>query len=150
MAKLQIDLPSQFSFITKEIPVRITDLNYGGHVGNDTILSLIHEARAQFFSSFGYSEKDLGGAGTIMGNVMINFKKELFYGDAVRVSVAAVNLSRVSFDIVYLLKKDGDVIIAEAQTGMICFDYERKKVVSVPETVVQKVFPSADPSLSPG
>lgn len=136
MAKIQIDLPKEFTFTTN-IPIRITDLNYGGHVGNDTILSIIHEARVQFLNQFGYSEKDLGGVGVIMGNVAINFKNELFYGDVVTAFVAAVNISRVSFDIVYLLKNN-DVIVAEAQTGMICFDYGKRKVVSVPVEVKEK------------
>jgi acyl-CoA thioester hydrolase len=136
MARISIDLPAAFNFTTS-IPVRITDLNYAGHVGNDTILSIIHEARAQFLVSFGYSETDLGGVGTIMSDVAINFKHELFYGDLVSAAVAVKNISRVSFDIMYLLKK-GDVVVAEAKTGMVCFDYERKKVITLPEEVRSK------------
>ena len=133
MARIKIEFPENFAFSTT-IPVRITDINYGGHVGNDAILSLIHEARMQFMKNHGYSEKDLGGTGMIMGDVVINFKNELFYGDVVTASVAVTNMSRASFDIVYLLKK-GDVIAAEAKTGMICFDYEKRKVSAMPEEV---------------
>ena len=133
MARISIDLPTSFNF-TATIPVRITDLNYGGHVGNDTILSIIHEARVQFLKSFGYSEKDLGGVGMIMSDVVINFKNELFYGDLVNASVAVKDIGRASVDIVYLLKK-GDVVVAEAKTGMVCFDYERRKVTAIPEGV---------------
>ena len=133
MARISIDLPTSFNF-TATIPVRITDLNYGGHVGNDTILSIIHEARVQFLKSFGYSEKDLGGVGMIMSDVVINFKNELFYGDVVNASVAVKDIGRASVDIVYLLKK-GDVVVAEAKTGMVCFDYERRKVTAIPEGV---------------
>jgi acyl-CoA thioester hydrolase len=136
MARIIIDLPNSFNF-SATIPVRITDLNYGGHVGNDTILSIIHEARAQFLQSFGYSEKDLGGVGTIMSDVAINFKNELFYGDVVSASVAVMNVSRASFDLAYLLKKN-EIIIAEAKTGMVCFDYNRRKVTSLPEKVKQR------------
>ncbi|HUQ64547.1 MAG TPA: thioesterase family protein [Flavitalea sp.] len=136
MARINIEFPSSFTF-SSTIPVRITDLNYGGHVGNDSILSIIHEARAQFFKSFGYSEINLGGPGTIMSDVVINFNNELFYGDVVHVSVAVMNISRVAFDIVYLLMKQ-NVKVAEAKTGMVCFDYEKKKVMSVPEEVIKK------------
>jgi len=34
MQRIKIDLPEFFSFTTP-IKIRITDLNYGGHVGND-------------------------------------------------------------------------------------------------------------------
>ena len=87
MARIKIDLPENFSFTTS-IPVRITDLNYGGHVGNDTMLSLIHEARMQFLKQLGYTELEFAGVGLIMADVGIEFKNELFYGDVVMVSVA--------------------------------------------------------------
>jgi acyl-CoA thioester hydrolase len=137
MARISIDLPPTFSFFAT-IPVRITDLNYGGHVGNDTILSIIHEARAQFLKSFDYTEQDFGGVGTIMSDVVINYKNELFYGDVVNAAVAVQNISRASFDIVYVLKQ-GERIIAEARTGMVCFDYSSKKVVSIPHLVKQRL-----------
>ena len=53
MARIKLTLPERFLF-SASIPVRITDLNYGAHVGNDTILSLMHEARVQFLRLFGY------------------------------------------------------------------------------------------------
>ncbi len=55
MERIKIQLPEKFSFSTT-IKIRITDLNYGGHVGNDVFLSLIHEARQQFLIAHGYSE----------------------------------------------------------------------------------------------
>ena len=55
MPKTKLLLPERFPF-TVEIPVRITDLNYGGHVGNDSMLSLIHEIRVQFLRHHGYGE----------------------------------------------------------------------------------------------
>ena len=133
MARISIDLPSTFTF-SATIPVRITDLNYGGHVGNDTILSIIHEARVQYLKNFGYSEKDLGGVGMIMSDVVINFRNELFYGDVIEASVAVMNISRASFYLVYVLKNNQN-IIAEAKTGMVCFDYEKRKVTALPEEV---------------
>lgn len=137
MARVKIQLPEQFTFLTS-IPVRITDLNYGGHVGNDTILSIIHEARVQYLRSHGYDELNLGGVGLIMSDVSIEFKAELFYGDLVSASVTADDFSAVSFDIFYKLeKKAGDkiVLIAAAKTGMVCYDYQLKKVARVPAQV---------------
>lgn len=141
MARPEIALPSTFDFST-EIPVRITDVNYGGHVGNDTILSIIHEARMQFLAHFGYSEIKFGGAGMIMRDVSINFRNELFYGDIVHVSVAIKDVSNASFNLVYLLQKQAEgknIIVAHANTGMVCFDYERRKITAVPEEVKKRL-----------
>ena len=140
MARISIELPTEFKFSTN-IPVRITDLNYGGHVGNDTVLSLIHEARMQFLHSFGYSEKDLGGVGMIMGDVTIVFKNELFYGDVIIAEVNVTEMSRASFDIIYKLRKEKDgklIDVAHAKTGMVCFDYEKRRPTSIPEEVIIK------------
>ena len=137
MARVKIQLPERFTYSTS-IPVRITDLNYGGHVGNDTILSIIHEARIQFLRSHGYDELNLGGVGLIMSDVSIEFKAELFYGDVVAVSVTAGDFSSVAFDLFYKLEKaslDRRVVIAAAKTGMVCYDYKLKKVARVPAEV---------------
>lgn len=137
MSRIKIDLPEKFSFTT-EIPVRITDINYGGHVGNDTVLTIIHEARMQFLKNFGYTELEFDGASLIMSDAGIEFKNELFYGDIVIASVAAGNFSKVSFDIFYKLEKtqnDKPILVASAKTGMVCYNYDKKKIVAVPEKV---------------
>ena len=54
MARIKIAVPPQFTFST-QIPVRITDINYGGHLGNDALLALLHEARVQFLRRYGYT-----------------------------------------------------------------------------------------------
>ncbi|MBK8951560.1 MAG: thioesterase family protein [Chitinophagaceae bacterium] len=141
MARIKILLPEKFSFSCK-IPVRITDINYGGHVGNDSVLSIIHEARMQFLHHYGYSEMDLAGAGMIMADVAIEFKGELFYGDIITASVIATDFSKIGFNIMYLLEKETNEIkktIAYAKTGMICYDYSARKIVIVPEVAKKKL-----------
>ncbi len=62
MARVKLDLPDAFEFTT-EIQVRIGDINYGGHLGNDTVLSLIHEARVRFLQKYNFREANIGGIG---------------------------------------------------------------------------------------
>ncbi|MES1220319.1 MAG: thioesterase family protein [Bacteroidota bacterium] len=141
MPRIKIEIPERFSFSTN-IDVRITDINYGGHVGNDTVLSIIHEARVRFLKSHGYSELDCGGAGLIMSDVGIEFKNEMFYSDTVIVSVVASEFSKVAFEIYYKLEKkiaDNITIIALAKTGMVCYDYNRKKIAPVPDEVKERL-----------
>jgi acyl-CoA thioester hydrolase len=141
MARIKIDLPEHFSFITS-IPIRITDLNYGSHVGNDTVLSIMHEARVQFLQYHAYKELDLGGVGLIMSDVAIEFKSEIFYGDIIKASVAASAFSRAGFAIFYKLEKTTDeknIIVAAAKTGMVCYNYELKKIAQVPVGVMEKL-----------
>ncbi|MCF1714679.1 thioesterase family protein [Flavihumibacter sp. RY-1] len=141
MGRIKLTMPSGFSFETR-IPVRITDLNYGGHVGNDTILSIIHEARMQFLLQAGYTELNFAGAGLIMSDVAIEFKQELFYGDEVIARVMATEIGRVGFDLYYQLLKtvSGETkVIANARTGMVCYDYTNKKVTGIPTEAKEKI-----------
>jgi len=135
MARIKIDLPHTFPF-SVSIPIRITDINYGGHVGNDTVLSLIHEARVQFLQHHGYKELEIEGIGLIMSDAGIEFKLELFYGDTIKVSVSPADFTRIGFDLYYKLEKETDgktIVVATAKTGMICYDYSLKKIVKIPE-----------------
>ncbi|HYH16024.1 MAG TPA: thioesterase family protein [Flavisolibacter sp.] len=142
MPRIKIDLPKQISF-SCIIPIRISDINYGGHVGNDAILSILHEARLQFLNSFGWTEMNFGGVSLIMSDVGIEFKGEAFYGEIITALVVAGDPSRVGFDLYYKLVKktsEKEVVVALAKTGMICFDYKSKKVASLPDTVKPKLF----------
>ena len=141
MARIKLTLPESFSFSTT-LPVRITDLNYGGHVGNDTILTLLHEARIQYLQSLGFTELYFAGVSLIMGDVAIEFKAELFYGDALKAYVSAGEFTRVGFDLYYemLVEKEGkEVTIAAAKTGMVCFNYTTRKVSAVPQEAIDKM-----------
>ena len=141
MARIKLELPANFHF-SINIPVRITDINYGGHVGNDSILSILHEARMQFFKSLDYTEMEFGGVGLIMSDVIIEFKNELFYGDSLIASVVSGEFTQVSFEIFYKLETYrgvNKVLIAVAKTGMVCYDYKNKKIVAVPNEARNKL-----------
>jgi len=141
MARIKIELPDSFSFIT-HIPIRITDLNYGGHVGNDNILSLLHEARVQYLRSLGYEEMNVEGAGLIMSDVSIEFKSELFYGDVIRASVSAGEISKIGFELFYKLEKETEgknILVVTAKTAMVCYDYQKKKITSLPQNAKNKL-----------
>ena len=142
MARIKIDLPAKFSF-TANTPVRITDVNFGGHVGNDTILSIVHEARAQFFTHCGYTELDFAGAGTIMSDVAIEYKNQTYYGDTILASVAVGEITKVAFDLFYKLEKrsaEGRLVpVAFAKTWMVCYNYDQKKVIPIPEEAIKKI-----------
>lgn len=141
MPRIQVDLPEQFHFTT-QISIRISDINYGGHAGNDTILSLAHEARVQFLKKAGYGELDIEGIGLIITDAAIEYKSELFHGEIVLVSVKATNFSKAAFDIFYKLEKENGSerkLVAKIKTGMLGYDYSKKKIVAIPENALKKI-----------
>jgi YbgC/YbaW family acyl-CoA thioester hydrolase len=141
MPRIAIELPEQFPF-SFALAVRLTDLNYGGHVGNDRFLAFMQEARAAYFRSIGYGELDFGeGLGGIVADSAVVYRREVFAGTDLRIEVAPADLQRSAFDLIYRLSAlpDGQEV-ARAKTGMVCFDYARKKVASLPEAFRQKLL----------
>jgi len=136
MGRVKIKFPDENPLCSVTIPVRIGDINYGGHVGNDSILSIIHEARMLMLSSKGYTEMNAGGNSMIMADVMIAYKGEAFYGDILTVNIYAEEVTERTFDLLYQISatRSGDhADIAHAKTGMVCFNYETRKVATVTE-----------------
>lgn len=135
MARINIDIPEK-TIGTFTIPVRIADINYGNHVGNDAFVSIIHEARMQWLKQYDYTELRIECVGLIMSDLAIEFKNEAFYGDVVEVKLSAGEISRVSFELYYQLfvkRNDKSIHLANAKTGMVCYDYNAKKVAAIPE-----------------
>jgi len=140
MARVKIDLPDKFIFKT-EIPIRITDINYGGHLGNDAVLSIAHEARLRFLKQLSFTELNAGGAGIIMVDAEVQYKTEAFYGDIILVEIAVTDISGVGCDFVYrCTNKNTGTAIAILKTGIVFYDYNRKKVVSVPERFISVIM----------
>ena len=133
MARIKIDFPEPVVFSTR-IPVRITDINYGGHLGNDALLSLIHEVRMQFLRHYGYSEKDMGGVSVIMGDCAIVYKAEAYHGDVLHAELSVSDVNKYGFDVFYRFSNETTgKEVAVAKTGIVCFDYASRKVASLPE-----------------
>jgi acyl-CoA thioester hydrolase len=133
MARVEIDLPERFPFRT-EIPVRIGDINYGGHVGNDTVLSIAHEARVRFLRTHGFTELNVAGVGIMMVDAAVVYRAEGQYGMVLEVEVAVTDVRSRGCDFVYRLRDAATGSeIARAKTGVVFFDYAARRVAHVPE-----------------
>jgi len=130
MARVKLDLPENPVFAAT-VPIRITDLNYGGHVGNDALLSILHEARVQFLHHFGFTEHNVGGKGIIMSDAVLVYKAQIFYGTALTIEIGITDVHGHGADITYKVM-NGEQEVARAKTGIVFFDYEKKKIAQTP------------------
>jgi len=131
MSRVKLKIPNEKPLFSTKIPVRIGDVNYGGHVGNDAILSLIHEARVQLLNHFSFNELNAGGNSLIMADVMIAYRGESFYGDLLTIDIYSDEITPRSFDLIYVIsttRNNNEIAIADAKTGMVCFDYNNRKI----------------------
>ena len=131
MARIRLDLPPSFPFRTS-LGIRVTDINYGDHLGNDALLGMIHEARVRFLRDLGYTEKDIEGVGIVMSDCAIIYRAQGFLGEEITIEVAAGDFSRTGCDLFYLLTKVDGTELARAKTGIVFYDYAEGTVRPVP------------------
>jgi acyl-CoA thioesterase FadM len=118
------------------IVVRTTDINYGGHLGNDRLLALVQEARVAFLASHGLVEVTPDGLSFIIADAALVYKGEAFAGDILRFEVAAGEPTGKGFRLFYRISRPVDgTIIALVENGVVCYDYRQKKAIPLPESV---------------
>ena len=138
MPRIRVNEPENYLFTT-ELSVRISQINYGGHLGHDAILPITHEARMRFLDKLNYTELDFGGSGIVISGAVIEYLNETFYGDIVVIKIALSGFHKNGLDLVYQLEnKKKDIPIARVLTSIVFFDYEQRKVVRTPEEVIKK------------
>jgi YbgC/YbaW family acyl-CoA thioester hydrolase len=141
MARVQLELPEKFSFVT-ELTVRASDLNYGNHVGHDRILTLMQEARISYYRTLGFKNElnFEGPVGQVIADVAVQYKSESFLADVLIIKIAVSDFSKYGFDMYFLIEnKMTGKEIARGKTGIVCFDYDIRKVARIPEDLRQKL-----------
>lgn len=140
MARVKLQMPEKMGWST-DIALRITDINYGNHMGNDALVSLLHEARVQYLNHLGYTELSLEGVALIQSDLAVEYKKEVFYPDNLTIKIATGEISTMGFELYYhVFNKEGKEI-AKAKTGMVCFNYKSRKIMPVPKLFLGQVNP---------
>jgi len=116
------------------LTVRATDINYAGHLGNEALLGLVHEARSQFLKHLGFDTivKKENQVGLIIADMAIIFKAEAFVGDLLTIDCQIDEQGQKSFRLYHRIQR-GDQVIALVETGMITFDYQISRAVPLPE-----------------
>jgi acyl-CoA thioesterase FadM len=132
VSRVRLEIPDRFLFTT-EIPLRVSDINYGGHLGNDAVLSLAQEARMRFLRSHDWTEQDVTGVGIIMTDAVVAYRSEAFYGDVLTIDVAVADMGELGCDFLFrMVNKATGKDVAQVKTGIVFFDYARRKPSPVP------------------
>lgn len=133
MAKVTIDLPEKFTFST-DIQVLIQHINRADHLANENLIAFLNEARLRFTESLPKGNSSIDPRSVINADLAVIYKSEAHHGDILSIEVAAHDFSKYGCDFVYRVtqKRDG-TLVAIAKTAMLCFDYENKCLMEVPE-----------------
>ncbi|NCX95644.1 MAG: thioesterase [Chitinophagia bacterium] len=145
MNRVKIEFPQVEPLFVTSVNVRISDINYGNHLGNDSLLSIVHEARVAWLVANGLSELNVGdNTGMIMADCMIAYKNEAFYGDVLTIALFATEITTYTYDLLYritTLRNGQEIPVAYAKTGMICFNYANRTKALIPNSLKQLFNP---------
>ncbi|GMT50152.1 MAG: hypothetical protein IEMM0008_1691 [bacterium] len=130
--------PYRFSTL---LTVRIQDINYGAHLGNDSFIQYFHEARIRYLDRFGFSEMDIGdGLGLILTELYCQFKGEAFYKDTLRVYTRIRDIRKVRFTMDYqMMNEENQALIATGYSVQASFDYQTRKPIALPKGFITRV-----------
>jgi len=132
LARIQIELPERFVFSTA-LTIYINHINYGNHLDNSALLSLVSEARVRFFKSLGYSELDVEGLGIIVADAAVQYRSEAFHGEVLRFEMTAHDFNKYGCDLVWRAsEQDSGREVARGKTGIVFFDYAARQPAAVP------------------
>jgi acyl-CoA thioester hydrolase len=117
------------------IEVRYGDLDPQGHVNNASYLTYFEQARIGYIAHLGlWTAGSFIDIGIILADAHINFRKAVFFGQAVRVGVRVAHLGTKSLRMEYSLQDSADDSeLANGSTILVTFDYRNGNTIPVPE-----------------
>ncbi|MBQ0832598.1 thioesterase family protein [Marinobacter sp.] len=135
MARIELSFPDNVFCFETRMQVRTTDINGANHLGNDALVSMLSEARAQFLISYGVAEGDSSGQGIIVTDLATMYQSESFFPEMLRFEVGVMDFNKYGADFVFRVTKDeSGQPVALAKYGFVFFDYPKKKVTPMPES----------------
>jgi acyl-CoA thioesterase FadM len=141
MARLKLDFPHDQYCYNTPLTVRVTDINGANHLGNDSMISMISEARARFLFEFGAPETERDGSGIIVTDLATTYRAEAHARDQLLFEVGVMDFNKYGGDITFRITRPRDgALVAMAKSGFVFFDYKIGRVVAMPDAFRAK-FP---------
>lgn len=139
MARIKIKLPESFPFVTA-VSIYQGHINYGGHLDNAMLLTLVSEARSRFFKSLGYHEGDIEGVGIILADAAVQYRSEAFQGETMLIYMTADDYHPKGCDLVwYMQDQSSGREVARGKSGLVFFDYARRQIAPLPTAFRQRL-----------
>ncbi|MFJ1258042.1 thioesterase family protein [Cupriavidus sp. CuC1] len=147
MARLDLEFPEDQYCYSTHLTVRVTDINSANHLGNDSMISMISEARARFLFDLrtgDTEDAETDQVGIIVTDLATTYRNEAHARDQLLFEVGVMDFNRYGGDITFRITRPADLaLVAMAKSGFVFFSYERKQVVPMPEAFARK-FPKVN------
>jgi acyl-CoA thioester hydrolase len=134
MSRVRIQMPESYAFETFRT-LRVSDLNYGNHLGLDHLLALIHDVR------FEYMGLEVGIENTFITIVdaQVSLLGEGLHGDRLKFSMRFGNFKR-SLCALYckVENQTKDELLAHVKTHLVFRCMQTRKPCAIPRSFLDK------------
>lgn len=138
MERVKLDFPAEAVIHRHPMTVRITDMNYGRHLGHDALVSLLHEARIQAFAALDLPEWDMHGYPSVVADLAVQYQSEARWPDELTIATAVPEPQGKSLTIYQrIYQLDSQQVVATARVNQLLIDLASGRPVDVPEPVKQ-------------
>ncbi len=136
MERVRLSFPADEVVHRHPLTVRITDMNYGRHLGHDALVSLLHEARVALFASRDLREWDLGGYPCVAADLAVQYQAETRWPDALVVETAIPAPGRKAIGVYHRIRREADgSTVATARINLVLVDPQSGRPVAIPAAV---------------
>jgi acyl-CoA thioester hydrolase len=116
--------------------VRISDINYGGHMGNERALVAFQQARIEWLETLGLSELNIGeGRGLIQRRANVEYLREISLGDILNIKIYPVEIKGSYFVLGHEVNNQNGITVLTGNVTLGSFDYNNKKLAKIPNTL---------------
>lgn len=144
MARLVLDFPDHLFCYSTQLTVRVTDINGANHLGNDSMISMLSEARARFLYDAGVPEVQPDGTGIIITDLATTYRAEAHARDQLLFEVGVMDFNKYGGDIIFRVTRPRDAaLVAMAKYGFVFFNYPASKVAPMPDAFLAR-FPQVN------
>ncbi|WP_075881570.1 acyl-CoA thioesterase [Vreelandella massiliensis] len=141
MERVKLDFPAEALIHRHPLAVRVTDMNYGRHLGHDALVSLLHEARLQAFLALDLPEWDMAGYPSVVADLTVQYQSEAHCPDRLVVETAVPILRGKALTVYHRVRKqDSDQVVATARLNVLLIDPALGRPVAVPNAVTQALL----------
>jgi acyl-CoA thioester hydrolase len=118
------------------IEIRFADIDAFGHVNNAKYLTYLEQARVKYFDDIVDWTYDWSKEGIILARAVIDFIMPIHFRENIIIKTRCSRLGTKSFDLQYQMFKlnedKSELLMADATTVMVAFDYVNKKTIEIP------------------
>lgn len=119
--------------VTTEVKVRVTDLDFLGHVNNAVYMQYLECGREEWYREAGitYNQQAERGISTVVVHAGINYRKEARQGERLSIKTKPLRRGKKSFSFYQeILNEHGEIVI-DATVTEVCFDLRNRISVTI-------------------